>query len=241
LRTEDGGLTWTAQSSGTMDWLGGVAFSSAERGWVVSGNGVLKTEDAGRHWETRLTLLFFERLRGVLAAGDVVIAVGLGGRFGHNALILQSSDRGDTWQAPSIQLPCGSDAGLWGVVLLQDSLTSVAVGFEGHIARSVDGGASWIPRLTCPVRTASSVSLVDEKKGWVAGYFGIHHTEDGGSTWIQQAPEGGRAVLFIDAEHGWVADNRGSSILRTTDGGANWEHHPSGVNTFLYSLSFCYA
>ncbi|HEX4091522.1 MAG TPA: hypothetical protein VHZ33_22645 [Trebonia sp.] len=63
-------------------------------------------------------------------------------------------------------------------------------------------------------------------------------TSDGGSTWARQYT--GSADLdqvdFIDGEHGWAAG--GSTLLRTTDGGASWNALAEPCQGDLNSVHF---
>jgi photosystem II stability/assembly factor-like uncharacterized protein len=48
LRTINGGAAWTAQDSGTTNWLSGVSFIDANTGWAVGGSGtILHTTNGG--------------------------------------------------------------------------------------------------------------------------------------------------------------------------------------------------
>ena len=52
LKTTDGGITWTAQTSGVTNDLRSVYFTDANNGWVVGiGGTVLKTTDGGTSWQ----------------------------------------------------------------------------------------------------------------------------------------------------------------------------------------------
>ena len=63
-------------------------------------------------------------------------------------------------------------------------------------------------------------------------------TSDGGASWTRQyaGPADLDQVDFIDAEHGWAAG--GGSLLRTTDGGANWTALAEPCQGELSSLHF---
>jgi photosystem II stability/assembly factor-like uncharacterized protein len=51
LHTEDGGDTWTPQTSGTRHTLAEVYFTDEKRGWVVGDFGtILHTTDGGKTW-----------------------------------------------------------------------------------------------------------------------------------------------------------------------------------------------
>ncbi len=55
IRTDDGGATWTRQSSGTVEDLRAVSFVDANTGTAVGDNGtILRTDDGGHTW-TRQT------------------------------------------------------------------------------------------------------------------------------------------------------------------------------------------
>jgi photosystem II stability/assembly factor-like uncharacterized protein len=80
------------------------------------------------------------------------------------------------------------------------------------------------------------VYFVNEKTGWIAGSSGtLLATIDGGKTWKNQkgiTEDTIRQIYFTDESNGWLLCernifNRGSNspsyLLKTTDGGANWE------------------
>ena len=51
LATDNGGKTWTAQTSGTQAWLNSVHFSDASHGWTVGFDGaILATDNGGKTW-----------------------------------------------------------------------------------------------------------------------------------------------------------------------------------------------
>ena len=102
----------------------------------------------------------------------------------------------------------------------------VAVGSRGHILLS-DDGREW-RQVAAPVNgLLTSVSFVDERRGWAVGHdAAILHTADGGTTWTLQLfrPEWNQAlldVLFLDARHGFAVGAYGL-FLETRDGGVSW-------------------
>ncbi len=64
----NGGLNWTAQSSGTTGDLTDVAFSDALTGFAVGAGGVLRTRDGGNSWTRTIPVQF----NGVDATGRIV-------------------------------------------------------------------------------------------------------------------------------------------------------------------------
>jgi len=116
----------------------------------------------------------------------------------------------------------------------------VAVGSRGHIVYSDDQGGSW-KQAAVPVRQLlTAVFFVDDKSGWAVGHDSlILHTADGGATWAMQYrdpeldvpvdPDGPSLlerplmdVWFRDAQTGFAVGAYGI-VLRTDDGGENWE------------------
>ena len=86
---------------------------------------------------------------------------------------------------------------------------------------------TWTEQNTPNSATLNDVYFVDDLTGWAVGDFGtILHTNNGGAIWTQQ-PAGTAeridAVHFVDASTGWAVGSQNQAlILKTTDGGANW-------------------
>lgn len=104
----------------------------------------------------------------------------------------------------------------------------IAVGEQGHVMLSDDGGQSSRQARSVPVDfTLTAVSFVDERNGWAVGHGGvILHTDDGGENWKVQridvtVDQPLFSVYFRDAKTGWAA-GLWSLLLATTDGGQSW-------------------
>jgi photosystem II stability/assembly factor-like uncharacterized protein len=127
-------------------------------------------------------------LLGLVHSGDHYVAVGARG-----GVLL--SDDGHAWRQSPVPTSmtftaiAGVDAQLW------------AVGHEGVIAHSPDGGAHWQMQRQDP---------------WKAPDANDNAAQDS----HQGAPLLG--VLFTDAQHGYAVGAY-SLALKTTDGGANWQ------------------
>jgi photosystem II stability/assembly factor-like uncharacterized protein len=112
-------------------------------------------------------------------------------------------------------------------VCFTDASSGWAVGFNGGIFVTSDGGKIWSPQAsgnTSPLNDVTFRSGI----GWVfGGEFAatwILTTTNGGGTWTPQAhtpPAVFTAGDFTDSQHGWAVTTVGWAY-RTTDGGTHW-------------------
>jgi len=126
-------------------------------------------------------------------------------------------------------------------VFFIDAKRGSAVGDDGVILHTADGGVSWLLQGSGTGEWLKSVTFTDALHGWVVGYGGvILHTKDGGINWQRQG--GGtkadfNSVTFSDALHGWLVGT-GGDILYTADGGVSWLKQSSGTDEVLTSIMF---
>ncbi len=239
LRTTDGGATWAVQFMGG-DSLYGVTFVDANRAIAVGfgGSGViLGSDNGGLSWTTR----YVQRETNILGVsfGDANTGIAVGIRVGilTGGKIWRTTDGGYTWAEVYDTPP-----ELYGVSMVS-ATTGTAVGLQGTILRTTDGGGSWTPQVSPTFQHLRSVSFVDEDTGIAVGYGAIVWTTDGGATWTYQG-QGHYflGVSLLDANTA-VAVGWGSTppypgvIVRTTDGGATWVLQYSGIALPLRGVS----
>ncbi len=100
----------------------------------------------------------------------------------------------------------------------------MAVGNNGRITKTVDGGTNWTSSNAIPTCNLNSVFFSSIDSGWIASSCGIYSTTDGGLNWSLQTSGNGEEVndiFFYNSQFGWAVGNK-LSIMRTVDGGANW-------------------
>ncbi len=109
-----------------------------------------------------------------------------------------------------------------------DSQRAWAVGTDGTVERTVDGGEDWEVQDTpddLDGEVLMGVTFVDEQTGWAVGSFGaIIHTDDGGDEWTTQEAEHTDTlhdVDFVDEQTGWAVGTQ-TGLLHTSDGGTTW-------------------
>ncbi len=144
---------------------------------------------------------------------------------GAGGIGLRTDDGAQTW---SLLL---ETAGGINDVCFVDSLTGWAVGSDGTVEATRDGGRTWRGIDVDPYRDFNGVCFVDERNGWIVGHLeSIVHTADGGTTWSWQS-EGLEfallRVVFLDTLDGWAigfgyGGGEHGLILRTQDGGETW-------------------
>ncbi|WP_367067113.1 YCF48-related protein [Oryzisolibacter sp. LB2S] len=128
-------------------------------------------------------------------------------------------------------------------VFFVDEQRGWAVGGDGAILATRDGGATWTAQASGVKAWLYSVQFAaDGQRGWAVGDGGtILATHDGGNSWAAQA-SGTVAPLFSmqfadDGQRGWAVGS-GGTILATRDGGSSWAAQPSGTKASLLSVHF---
>jgi photosystem II stability/assembly factor-like uncharacterized protein len=123
---------------------------------------------------------------------------------------------------------------LFSVSVVDDSHI-VAVGYQGAVYWSEDGGENWHKGKVPTLRILYSVSMADRNVGWAVGQLGtIVRTEDGGKTWVHQPnlkeQEGTHlfGVQAVDEKTAIAVGEWGGRIV-TRDGGATWVDHSMTV------------
>lgn len=121
-------------------------------------------------------------------------------------------------------------------VYFTDSNTGYAVGWNGTILKTTDGGENWLSQSSGTTNHLNSVFFIDQSIGFVVGYYTLLKTINGGEEWIADTIHGGSSVFFPDPNTGYIA---GSGIWKTSDGGQNWEYlqNSPGALSSVYFLN----
>jgi photosystem II stability/assembly factor-like uncharacterized protein len=143
INTSDGGKSWQSQKSPVPFFLMGVHFANPREGWIATERThILHTENGGQTWTVQ-----FKDEDFILKAVSFCDAYN-GWAVGEYGYIYHTKD-GKTWsrQAGSFHLSeeTGQAEGgdqLFGVMAL-DASTAWAVGIDGCVTKTTDGGKSW--------------------------------------------------------------------------------------------------
>jgi photosystem II stability/assembly factor-like uncharacterized protein len=132
----------------------------------------------------------------------------------------------------------GTLAWLYGVYFL-DAQTGWAVGSQGTLLHTTDGGATWKAQYSPTLDTIRAVHFFDRETGWLvcerhlAGAEGagsyLYFTNDGGGEWIKIKLPGNGAdrvtrMVFAGRGRGWLLGEAGA-LYETENGGESWYRH----------------
>ena len=260
LHTDDGGATWTPQTSNLAGWLDGVDFADQSTGWAISddpfpwGLGantcIERTTDGGATWIP----LYVASGAALQAVQFLDVSTGwVAGSYQPMenesvAAIFATTNGGFTWTREKLPKDAPEISGLqfldaqtgWAVGVSEDWETGVETGWVLH---TTDGGKTWtrVPGLDDAVPYA--VRFSDAQHGWIGGDNGVWATSDGGTTWQKVAgAEGVTAIAAADPQHVWAfgtgflvstVDASGDTAAPATidqDVGWSWSSKPVTVH-----------
>ncbi len=155
-----------------------------------------------------------------------------------------------TWVAQSV--PAGT-SNLTAVAFANAS-HGWAVGDDGTILATTDGGTTWKAQNSGTTDDLTAVAFPNATDGWAVGDDSntgtalILATTDGGTTWSPQyadATDDLTAVAFPNATDGWAVgddSNTGTGlILATTDGGTTWSPQYADATDYPTAVAFANA
>ncbi len=197
-----------------------VAGISAREIWLA-GAWISSTDNGGISWHSDFVNVACTDLKDTsFVDSKTAWAVGFDG------CILKTED-GNNWTRQT----SGTTSTLQSVSATSDKVAWVTG--EDFIARTIDGGKTWIPisqpeATDDPQRGIRNVSAVDANTAWVAGNAVVGKTTDGGVSWtrykLSKFHEYFSPLCSVSAVNEDVAWVTGINLqaYRTTDGGTTW-------------------
>ena len=116
---------------------------------------------------------------------------------------------------------------LSGVAFTDDGRLGLAVGENGILLKSTNGGIGWKARQTNTTESLRAIDIsANGQLAWAVGDAGtILRSPDGGDTWIQRFVPTTATLHSVtfgpDELTGWAAGTEGT-VLRSVDGGDSW-------------------
>lgn len=191
LRSNDGGGSWTSTLLDSAVSASSISMSDPQHGLVKILGGMLRTTNGGESW-THLSypdsaMRSAVDLQAVTSSSWIVF--GLSSELKRGA-IFRTTDAGTTWTRSSDSVPPLSR------IRFVDSLLGWGVGGykvsggspeQAVIARTVDGGMTWVTQLQRVVGMGgglSDIAFLDRQNGLAVGkYAKLLRTSNGGDTW----------------------------------------------------------
>ena len=145
------------------------------------------------------------------------------------------------WRAPDRLETLRSDGPTLNDVIFLNTREGWAVGENGLILHSRDGGDVWEPVASPVTWSLNAITFApDGQNAWIVGDNGtVLHSNDRGRTWTRQLPGIGYhlyGVFAVDAQRVWAVGQNGH-IVASTDGGAHWTIQRAG-GFYLYDVIF---
>jgi photosystem II stability/assembly factor-like uncharacterized protein len=115
----------------------------------------------------------------------------------------------------------------------------IASGFGGLILRSTDGGETFTQVTSGVTGDLWGLQMINDTLGWACGNANsLVKTTDGGLSWQNIETPGYTSdywwIDFMNENYGFIAAN--GKVLRTTDGGNNWEIIQAGDSYPLFTI-----
>jgi len=185
LHTADGGKTWDQQKSPVPYYLMKVYFTTPLKGWIAGERThILSTVDGGKTWNIQFkdedfilkSVSFCDPLHGWAV-----------GEYGY---IYHTKDGGSTWKKEAGNFDISEETGaveggnfLFDITAV-DPQTAWAVGIDGYVIRTVDGGKTWKEVKTDAPKT-QLFCIASNRTGiiLIGGNGTILISTDNGKTW----------------------------------------------------------
>ncbi|QQX89343.1 glycosyl hydrolase (plasmid) [Cupriavidus necator] len=184
-------------------------------------------------WSAQTHMMLLDATR----AGKRIVAVG------EHGIVLLSDDDGKTYrQARTVPVSATLSA-----VTFTDDRHGWIVGQWGVILATNDGGETWSKQRmdTAVDQPLFSVLFTNDHDGIAVGLWSLMlQTHDGGKTWarttLPKPPGGGKADrnlyhVFADRQGALYVSAEQGAVLKSTDGGVNWDYLATGGKGSLWS------
>ena len=199
IHTKDGGRTWEQQKGPVPFFHMGVYFDTPLRGWIVTERThILFTNDGGKTWHVQFRDQDFI-LKAVSFAGPLH-----GWAVGEYGFIYHTTNGGTTWEKQGGYFGVSESTGeveggtfLFDVVAI-DPHSAWAVGIDGYVIKTEDGGKTWGEvRAGAPKTQLFCIASDKADTVVIAGNGAFLSSGDRGQTW--QSPKFEPPITY-----GWI-------------------------------------
>lgn len=247
--------TWKKIDLPTKQTLWTIFFIDSITGWVAGDSGViLHTKDGGDSWIQQNTQTFNEFTDVFFLDANQGWASSLNyATPPYGTVLYKTVDGGETWIAYDYPYEDIFITSIW----YRDSLEGWMGGRPHAIVKTTDGGYSWEQAYVEPATLSTfpvlSIQFYDEKYGYASGGIFdiagvIWRTHDGGQKWyvidVNDAPaDEVREIHIYDSLNAIGAGGDpdfgyGVGMIRTSDGGLNWDYEELGIQGYVSDIDF---
>lgn len=238
----------------TPGYFRAASFANASVGWATitkyvetggesyeTGGWIAKTRNGGATWRIQKRVVG-KNITQKYAGGFSDVAspttrVCYALKTGYRGGVWATKDGGATWNRRVLP----GDTRTYEALDFVDAMTGWAVGGNGMVAKTTDGGRTWVAQVSGTTERLHGVGFWSADFGYAVGEHGtILATRDGGATWMPQASgivpdpnvEGDNPIIndvdcvsateaWAVREIGWMPGQSGT-LVHTTDGGQTW-------------------
>ncbi len=219
LKSLNRGSSWDTLWVGLKIVAKKIVFLNEQSWWLLSQNEILKTSDAGKHWDKiEINPMYIYSYSDIYLLDNMNIYIlGDDGKG-----IYRSSDGGKTWVIVNTELLMQQAT----KVLFTNKTNGFA--FGGDIFKTEDNGNNWQFVSNSIRDNIIDIDFVTLSTGWALGEKGVYKTTSGGKNWTKhdlpinnfQLYNYQSSLKMINERFGWINNSR--EIYKTTNGGNTW-------------------
>ncbi len=226
LKTLNGGLNWSPQTSGTGVDLKDIRMLNKDTAVAVGKSGtILRTSDKGVTWGV-ITSPVPTDLNAICFTNSVT-----GFIAGNNGVILKSVNSGLTW----IQLTSNTTKHLYDIDF-SDAGTGCAAGETGRIMRTTNAGATWDTVSSTVSTDLYSIDFLDARGMSVGAGGKIISTTNAGANWVGVASpttNNLRGVKYCLPKLAYAVGDNGTNLIYRTA----WSIIPPTTSANMYAVN----
>ncbi|MDP3149198.1 MAG: YCF48-related protein [Ignavibacteria bacterium] len=217
IRTVDAGKTWETIKCPVNEILLNVNSYNSKVVIITGFNGtVLRSEDSGLTWEIpQMPDSITSDLWRVVMLNDT-----LGWMSGKGAVLLKTTDAGQTWKRVVTNYP---NYNYWFVSFYKEKFGYIA-GDYGKVLKTDDYGETWHELNIGDNKSLYTLTVFDSLRVVTGGQSGrVAYTNDGGKTWGLSIGGGlVNAMAFVNDTLGYNIGTDEYVYYQTTNGGVSW-------------------
>lgn len=234
LRGND--TNWVLVDFPEQEVLNSITFPGTDTGYIAGNWGIVaKTTNAGLNWIIQTTGVS-QIIRSIHFPNN-----NTGYFVGNFGTSYKTTNGGENWI--SMNIP----GNLSSVYFLNNN--TGFIGGENTKLKTTNGGVNWTS-INIPVSSYSKIYFYDNVKGYILSGKSIYMTIDSGNTWDSIFTYNGvqgasfSSIFFPSANIGYASMvysnmfNNGSIILKTTNGGNDWQQMYQGYTHYISKMYF---